>query len=440
MRRAVILALLFGAVQLIVPLGRAGMGSQALLAFGFLILAAYTVGEMAAAARLPAIVGYLAAGIAFGPFALGTVPAAAVERLAPVNTLAIALIAFIAGAELRWEHIRRYGTGLLKILAAEMTLAFVAVAGLVILLRDRVPFLAGAEWGPTVAFTLLFTSIAVTHSPSVTVALLSETKASGDVARGTLGVVLLSDVAVVLLFSLARAAAQSLAPPDETASGAHGPSAALVAWEILGAPVVGALFGGAVALAVRKVTREQALFALLIAFFGAELARILHVETLLTLMTAGFVCENIARASGGPTLLHALERSAAPVFVVFFALAGANIDLGALAALAVLVVPIVLVRGGAIWAGTRLGARWAGSGEAERRWLWMGLVSQAGVSIGLATVVAQSYPGVGASMRSLLLAVMAVNGIAGAILFRRALVAAGEVGGERGAAEARAPH
>src|SRR5215216_5988733 len=158
MRRAVILAVLFGAVQLIVPLGRAGQGAQALLAFGFLILAAYTVGEMAAQARLPAIVGYLAAGIVFGPYALGTVPLAAAQRLAPINSLAIALIAFIAGAELQWEHVRRYGLGLLKILASELTVSFIAIAALMLALREWVPFLAGAAVGPAVAYTLLFTA------------------------------------------------------------------------------------------------------------------------------------------------------------------------------------------------------------------------------------------------------------------------------------------
>jgi len=105
-RRLIILALLLGSMQLIFPLGAQGQGSQALLSFGFLILAAYTVGELAKAVRLPRIVGYLAAGVAFGPYGLGTVTAAGVERLAPVSQLAIALIAFLAGAELRWGEVR----------------------------------------------------------------------------------------------------------------------------------------------------------------------------------------------------------------------------------------------------------------------------------------------------------------------------------------------
>ena len=124
---------------------------------------------------------------------------------------------------------------------------------------------------------------------------------------------------------------------------------------------------------------------------------------------------------------HALERSAAPVFVVFFALAGAQIAVGEVVAVLPIVLPIAVVRALAIWAGAGLGARWAKAAPDERRYVWMGLVSQAGVAIGLVTLVSSIYPAAGASMRTLLLALIAINQIVGPILFRRALVAAGEL-------------
>ncbi len=133
----------------------------------------------------------------------------------------------------------------------------------------------------------------------------------------------------------------------------------LVVWEIGGALLVGALLGGGVALYLRYVGRELVFFAILVAFFGQEIARLAHVEALLTLLTAGFVMENVSREGEGVELLHAMERSAAPVFVVFFALSGAKIQVQAVAALLPLVVPIALVRAGAIWTGMQLGGRWA---------------------------------------------------------------------------------
>ncbi len=423
MRRLVILALLLGSMQLIFPLGEQGQGSQALLSFGFLILAAYTVGELATAVRLPKIVGYLAAGVAFGPYGLATVTAAGVDRLAPVSQLAIALIALLAGAELRWGEVRDRGPLLLKMMSAELVCCFAALFGLLYGFRDWVPFLAGASEAQVVAFALLFASIAIVHSPAVTMALLTETGARGPVTRTTLGIVLLSDVAVVVFFSAALAIARALVPPTGSAAAA---SVGLVVWEIGGALLVGALLGGGVALYLRYVGRELVFFAILVAFFGQEIARLAHVEVLLTLLTAGFVMENVSREGEGVALLHAMERSAAPVFVVFFALSGAKIQVQQVAALLPLVIPIALVRAGAIWTGMQLGGRWAKAAAPERKYAWMGLISQAGVAIGLATIVVEAYPEQGAVLGTLLLALIAVNETVGPILFRRAIIASGE--------------
>ena len=424
MRRLVILALLYVGVQLILPLGQVGHGSEALLTFGFLILAAYTVGEITTYVGLPKIVGYLFAGIAFGPSALAAITSSAVGRLAPVSDLAIALIAFLAGAELRWSELRANGAKLVKILGLEMGFSLIGIAAVLVAMRQWIPFLATAETAYFIAFVLLFTSIAIAHSPSVTVALLTETGARGRVAKSTLGIVLLSDVAVVLLFTLAQSVARAIAPPSMMATV---PSPMIVAWEIAGALVVGAALGFGVALYLRFVQRELMLFTMLVTFFGAALARVTHVETLLTLMTAGFVAENFSHTERSEAMRHSLERAAAPVFVVFFALAGAQIAIGEVVAVLPIILPIAAVRAIAIWAGAGVGARWARVDEVERRYVWMGLVSQAGVAIGLVTLVSSLYPDAGASMRTLLLSLIAINQIVGPMLFRRALVQSGEI-------------
>lgn len=424
MRRLVVLVLLLGGLRLIAPLGEPGEASQWLLTFGFLILAAYSVGELATSLRLPKIVGYLAAGLLFGPRGLDVVTAAASHRLAPVSDLAIALIAFLAGSELRWGEVRDRSRVIVRILVCEIGVTFVLLAGVVALAGPRLPFILGTGARETVAFSILFASIAVVHSPAVTMALLTETRAGGPVARTTLGVVLVSDVVVVLLFSGALALSRWLSPP--TGLDAAGASTANVVWEIGGGVLVGAALGGVVALYLRWIRRELFLFALLVAFFGATIARMLHVETLLMLLTAGFVAENTSRWEDGEAFRHAMERAAAPVFVVFFALAGAHLAPGAIAAAWYLVVPIVLVRIGGIRLGTWLGARWAGTPR-EGEYVWMGLVSQAGVAIGLSSAVAQAYPQRGAALRTLFLAVIAINEVLGPILFRLALSRSGEV-------------
>lgn len=424
MRRVVILALLFSSVQVVLWLGQAGHGAQTLLAFGFLIVAAYTIGELASTARLPRIVGYMGAGVLFGPSVLGTVSTEAIRALTPISSLAIALIAFLAGAELRWGEVREHGIAILKIMSSEMTLTFLCIVALLVSLHTFVPFMAGLGWTETFALAALFASMAVVHSPAVTMALLTETGARGPVARATLGVVLISDVAVIVLFSTCLTIARSVVPP---ASAVGGVTVLAIVWEIAGSVVVGAALGAAVALYLRLVSHELFLFAILVTVFGAEVARLLHVETLLTLLVAGFVTENVARRSDGTALRQAMERSAAPVFVVFFALAGAQIAVGTLASVWPLVIPVVLVRGIAIRGGTALGARWARVSPVEAHYTWMGLISQAGVAVGLAAILADVYPDRGESIRALFLATLAVNQVVGPVLFRRALVRSNEL-------------
>src|SRR5687768_9819198 len=133
MRRFIVLMLLLGGVKLVLPLGARGSSSSTLLIFGFLILAAYTIGEIAKSIRVPKIVGYLGAGLVFGPSVLNILTADATHELQPVSSLAIALIALLAGAELRLSEIRRSGLLIVRILASELTVSFIALVGFMLL-------------------------------------------------------------------------------------------------------------------------------------------------------------------------------------------------------------------------------------------------------------------------------------------------------------------
>ncbi len=429
MRRVLTLALLYAAMQLVIPLDTShGPGSTTLLIFGFLVLAAYTSGELATLVRLPKITGYLVAGLLFGPAVMGIVASESVVELEPVSRLAVAIIAFMAGAELRWGELKERARTILTILTAEMVLSFVGIVVLLWSLRAHVPFLGGASEVEALVLSALFASVIVVHSPAVTMALLTETRARGPVARTTLGVVLVADVVVVLIFSGMLTLARALVPGP---GGGQAISAGSIAWEILGSLLVGALLGGGVALYMRFVQRELMLFAIVVAFLGAEIARIAHVETLLTLLTAGFITENATRA-GGRELLHAMERSSVPIFVVFFALAGASIHIEELMLLWPLALAVVAVRAAAIFTGTHVGSRMVNAAPVVKQNIWLGLISQAGVAIGLASILATAYPSRGGEMQTLVLSVIAINEVAGQILFAIALRRSGEVEEEGG--------
>jgi Kef-type K+ transport system membrane component KefB len=423
MRRGLILLLLLGGMQLILPLGRDVPGSGALLTLGFLILAAYTVGEIAGTLRLPKLLGYLLAGIIFGPSMLGTVTAGSVVKLLPINQIAVALIAFVAGAELKWGDVKRDGRTYARILSIEMPLTFVAVVGGVFALRSQIPVLQNAGIVPTIVFGMLLGAIAIAHSPAATLGLIKETGARGPVTHHTLGVVLLSDLVLILFFTVVVAAARLLLPP----TGAEEPmSLPLVLWEIAGALVVGGALGAATTLYVRFIQQELLLFSVIIALLGVELARLAHVELLLTLLTAGFITGNVGKQYGD-ALVHEVERAAAPIFVVFFALSGALIDVPEVVRSLAVVLPLVVLRILTIWAGTTFAARGSGLEPQVGRQIWLGLVAQMGVAIGLASVIGAVYPRIGPAVQTIALAIIAINQLIGPIFFKRALTLSGEL-------------
>lgn len=423
MRRGLILLLLLGGMQMILPLGRDVPGSGALLTLGFLILAAYTVGEISGAIGFPKLLGYLVAGMIFGPSALGTVTPGSMVKLLPINQIAVALIAFVAGAELKWTDLKRDGGTYARILSVEMPLTFVAVVGGVFALRSYIPVLAGSGTTETIVFGMLLGAIAIAHSPAATLGLIKETGARGPVTHHTLGVVLLSDLVLILFFTVVVAAARVLLPP---VGGEESMSLPAVLWEIGGALVVGGALGAATTLYVRFIKQELLLFSVIIALLGVELARLAHVELLLTLLTAGFVTANFSQHHAD-ALIHAVERAAAPIFVVFFALSGASINIPEVLAIVGVVVPLVVIRIITIWAGTTLAARGSKLEAAVGRQIWLGLVAQMGVAIGLASVIGNVYPRLGPAVQTIALAVIAINQLIGPVFFKRALTVSGEL-------------
>ncbi|TVQ79850.1 MAG: hypothetical protein EA380_03900 [Phycisphaeraceae bacterium] len=150
-------------------------------------------------------------------------------------------------------------------------------------------------------------------------------------------------------------------------------------------------------------------------------------------IVAGLVLENIW-PERTRRLFETVEELSLPVFCVFFALAGAKIDLGILSTMWVGALSLVSVRILVIWASTRAALGVAGVGPPVRTWLWTGLVPQAGISLALATIVGTTFAdrSFGPVLFNLLLAMIAIHELIGPALFKLGLVRSGEVSGGGG--------
>jgi Kef-type K+ transport system membrane component KefB len=425
-RRLVVLALLVGGAVLLEPLRVPTEGviaPRSLFLFGILLLTADTFGALAHDLGFPRLIGYLVSGLALGPSVMEIVPPGVLQDLGMMKQLAVGVIALLAGAELRMADLRQRYRPILWILACQGAAVLVVLTAGALLFRGWVPFMQGLAPWATVTVALLFATALTVNSPMVTLALLTETRAEGPVARTTLGVVLVADVVVVLLFTAAFSLAQgSLVGATEGAF----PVLVRLLREMLGSMLAGALVGGLLAVYLRYVRREMVLFAVVAVFATAATAQALHFELLLSLLVAGFLVENVAPVRAEP-LVHALHLMAVPVFVIFFAMAGAELRIQAFVALWPLVLGAALLRFAAVYGGARAGAIWGGAEPMVQRHAWTGLVSQAGVALGLATIVADRLPRIGVAMQTLIVGVIAFNESVGSVVFRRGLEHAGEI-------------
>ncbi|HUG39811.1 MAG TPA: cation:proton antiporter [Longimicrobiales bacterium] len=401
-----------------------GNASTATIALGFLLLSAVVAGRIAAGVGLPRITGYIILGLLVGPDVLGIVSEENVAGLKLIDDIAISLIALSAGGELRVRELRARGRSMGGIMLAEMIMVFAVIAGGVVLVADLLPITQGRPLSSVLVIALVFGSIAIANSPSVAIAVINDTGSRGPVSSTILGVTVLKDVFVILLFAIALAVARTALTPGSSFETEFFFGLGM---EIGGSLLAGVISGVIIAALLKTVRAHVVLFALAIAFVNAYMANLLHLEVLLLSLVAGFFLENISPVHGDP-FVRALERNSLPVYALFFALAGAGLHLSELAALWPFVAAFVLARAGAVFAGTWIGARVTGAEPEVRRYAWLGFISQAGVTLGMVVIAARTFPEWGAELQTLFVAMVAIHELIGPVLLQKGLERAGEVG------------
>ena len=396
---------------------------SALLSLGCLIIGGVLAGELAVRFRLPRITGFLVLGMAAGPHALGLQTARDASLLRIFEDLALGLIALTAGGEFRLSVIRRRLGPLLAITAAHTMGIFLIVSATLWAVARLVPFLGPITAAEASVAAAILGVIAVAVSPATTIAVITDLKARGEMVETVLGVTIAKDLIILLLFTAINAAAVSWLGGAGLDLGVLGH----VGGEILVSLIAGLLFGVFLGFFITKVGRMIPLTVLLLALASAELAQNSWIEHMLVCMAAGFAARNLFPDAAGH-FLDALEQSSMPVYVVFFALVGAGLDLGIFRSVWVPVLVYVAIRLAAVWVTTRWSAAAAGSGWHMVRYGWMGFVAQAGLSLGLAARMQRELPGIGPTIAALVIAAVVVNQLLGPVLWQRAIVMAGEDG------------
>ncbi len=393
------------------------------LAGGFLLLAAFLTGSLFRDLHLPRLTGYLVAGIVIGPYALGLVSSEMVVRLDLFSGIAVSLIALTAGAETDLREMRPLfrSIGAITLIAVVGAMAF--ISGAVYMLAERLSFLATLEPLEAAAVSVTIGVMLAAQSPAVAVALRDEMQAEGDVTRTVLGVVVVSDVVVILCFALASSVTRGvlglevLSTPDQSNP---------LLWEIGGSLVFGIMIGVLISAYLKFIGLGASLTIVLVGFVVAEVGQRAHLDPLLLALGAGIFVRNFT--SHSERLLKEIRSASMPIYVIFFALAGAGVHVDVLPALLGPIFLLLTVRGAALMAGTAIATRAASAPPAVQRYAGFGLLPQAGLALALAMLLARTFPNLGPEAAALVFGVVAVNEVFSPILYRYAIVRSGEAG------------
>ena len=401
--------------------------ARATLALGLLIVAAYLTGTIAQRFRIPRIIGYLAAGFIAGPAWLGLIRGDELAVLDTIASGALALIAFAAGGELSLDALRGPSpqrTTILRMTAGAMAVPFIAVTLVALTVSAWFPLSAHQPFADALTIALALGALATVASPAITWAVITDAGANGPVSHTVPDVTIVQDLAAIAVFVVMLAITGTLA-----SHGAVTPGIAVGALVVLGGSLLaGAALGYAAAQYLRVIQGPLGWVLLVFAFLVSQALRLAGLDPVLVALAAGVMLRNVPQAGmASERVRNELARCAVPVYVVFFALAGSNLRLGALAEVWPWALLFVGLRAVGFWAGLRWAGRHGTISSDLVDYGWLGLISQGGLAITLAALLRRAFPEWNVSLEALAVAMIGVHQLVGPICFHWALRRTGEI-------------
>ena len=376
------------------------------------------------------ISGFLFTGIIAGPFIFDFISVEATEQLRFVDEFSLAFIAFVAGSELYLKELKSRFKSIKLVSVGIVVSTFILGSLTVFVLADFMPFMRGLPVTGRIAIAILAGAILVARSPSSAVAIIKELRAKGPFTQTVMGVTVVTDVLVIILFAVNASIADALLTGlqfnltfivlllvELTAAVAGGYVVGRILQRILssginqGVKIGGILLTGyavfAVTTWIRHVTHDTLPFEV-------------FIEPLLVCMIGSFWLIN--RTDARDEFLKTLHEVGALVYIAFFTLTGASLTLDILADIWPITLLLVAVRLAVIFIGSFTGGVLAGDPVAHSRISWMAYITQAGVGLGLAKEVGGAFPAWGPAFATLMISTIVVNQLIGPTLFKWALV------------------
>ena len=412
---------------------------ESLLSIAVALMAGLLFSRVVKVLRLPAVTGYLIAGVLIGPYCLGRlgipglgfVSHEAVTSLDALSQVALGFIAFAIGNEFRLSQLKHTGRQA-TVIAFTQALAATAVVDAVLI---GVHFLVGDKLPIPAAITL--GAIATATAPAATLMVVRQYKARGRLTEILLPIVALDDAIGLVVFAVSFGVAKAMTQGEFSLVSILAEPLIEVVLSIGLGFVMGLLF----TFFERWFHSNSKRLCLSVTFVILTVAVSMlefHVgfSSLLVCMMLGAVFCNICDFSA--ELMERTDKWTAPLFVLFFVLSGAELELSVFADLAIVGVgaAYILARSAGKYLGAYGGALAMRCEPNIVKYLGITLLPQAGVALGMSLTAAQTLGAEGALIRNVSLFAVLVYELAGPLLTKIALTRAGEI--VPGATDARA--
>lgn len=410
--------------------------SIVVLLLGFLIVAvaANQLSKIFQQIKLPIITGLLIVGILSGPFILGLVPKASRVNLQFINDISLAFIAFAAAAELYLKDLRGRFKSIKWMTFGQLVVTFVLSSVAVYFLSGQIGFMRDMDSSGKIAVAILMATIFVARSPASAIAVINEMRAKGPFVQTAMGVTVVKDFLVIMLFAVNFSVANVLIKGGELSVW----FLVIVILELLTSFALGWLLGKILvwilSLSINEYLKTATILALGFGVYqlyyftkeytAAEFGKEFLIEPLLICIIGSFLVTNYSKYRH--ELINILEKTGPYVYVCFFTLTGATMSLDLLLKVWPIALVLFSIRLVSMVIGSYLGGSLAGDPPLFNRIGWMPYVTQAGVGLGLATIISTNFPGWGPSFATVVIAVIVLNQIVGPPLFKWSINKVGE--------------
>lgn len=385
---------------------------QTYLYLALSLFLALIAGKFVKQIKMPNVTGYLIMGLIAGPYCLNIIPLDMIETFSFIPEVALGFIAFSIGSEFKLSYLKKVGKSPIIIAFLE---AFMAV-----LFVDVILIATGHE----IPFSLVLGAIAAATAPAATLMVVKQYKAKGPVTDTLLPVVAIDDAAALMCYGLSVAVAKAI---SSNGQGSIITTITKPVIEILGALAIGAVLGLTFSFLAKWYTgrgnRLAITFAMIFVCIGV--CDWLEWSALLACMAMSAVLVNTSSAS--EVIFNQTDRITPPIFMLFFFLSGAELDMRVIPTVGVIGILYIIFRVLGKVLGASLGAKLTHAVPTVQKYLGFALIPQAGVAIGLATTSMSIVPEYGAKIRTVILCGTVIYELTGPIITKIALKKAGEI-------------